>query len=468
MAKATKTEVMDLSKFKSSNLPELQGKKESIAEVIKNNPIKDITDNASYEDMKKSRTAVKTLRTSLERESKDVISKLKTIVIDSVKSEYETLILGVVAAELERQSKVDVWEAKKEEERKEKLRLEEERVDGIKAKINDFRDIWSTAFDLIKFENLEECENEFTKSLELVNQGRSEFQEFEVLFDRVVGDLLAKFTDKKKTIEEQEQIRLDNLIIEEKKAEQTKICNFQKEWNANIDTLKFEDVQGIKDAFDKSFKLGFKHFKDEFNEVFESITNRLHSQIEFISKQEEQRVIAEKQKIDADTLALEKIELEKQRDNNIYNYRKNQLEKLGFWSIFTERELMSEEGIKLSLLAFSNEEFESYLKSVEKASEPKEELISKEEVNFSGVDYENTPISESVDLPSEENKVITFEVEGNTPFGYRKNPPQEVEFEETWDSIFNDIENWNELVIPHCDIVKKYLEDIYNVPSKKQ
>lgn len=75
---------------------------------------------------------------------------------------------------------------------------------------------------------------------------------------------------------------------------------------------------------------------------------------------------------------------------------------------------------------------------------------------------------EKADFPSEENKVITFEVEGNTPFGYRKNPPQEVEFEETWDSIFNDIENWNELVIPHCDIVKKYLEDIYNVPSKKQ
>ena len=47
MAKEKSTEIIDLSKFKSANLPELQGKKESIAEVIKNNPIKDIVDNAS-------------------------------------------------------------------------------------------------------------------------------------------------------------------------------------------------------------------------------------------------------------------------------------------------------------------------------------------------------------------------------------------------------------------------------------
>ena len=36
---------------------------------------KDIIDNASYEDMKKSRTAVKTLRTSLEKEQKDVVGR---------------------------------------------------------------------------------------------------------------------------------------------------------------------------------------------------------------------------------------------------------------------------------------------------------------------------------------------------------------------------------------------------------
>jgi len=65
--KKSQVAVIDFTKFDIQQLPELHGKKEEIKKVIEANPVVKITDNASYELAKKSRTAVKTLRTSLEK-----------------------------------------------------------------------------------------------------------------------------------------------------------------------------------------------------------------------------------------------------------------------------------------------------------------------------------------------------------------------------------------------------------------
>ena len=86
MAKAQKQElaVIDFTQFSVAQLPELKGKKEEIASIIEANPIVEIVDNATYESAKKSRTAVKTLRTGLEKEQKDVKKKIKEHVLDVV------------------------------------------------------------------------------------------------------------------------------------------------------------------------------------------------------------------------------------------------------------------------------------------------------------------------------------------------------------------------------------------------
>jgi hypothetical protein len=62
--------VIDFTQFSVAQLPELKGKKEEIASIIEANPIVEIVDNATYESAKKSRTAVKTLRTSLRKNRK--------------------------------------------------------------------------------------------------------------------------------------------------------------------------------------------------------------------------------------------------------------------------------------------------------------------------------------------------------------------------------------------------------------
>jgi hypothetical protein len=398
MAKQVKNEIIDLSKFKSENLPELQGKKESIAEVIKNNPIKDVIDNSSYEDMKKSRTAVKTLRTGLERESKEVVSKLKAIVIESVKTQYESLIQEVRLAEEVRQEKVSAWEEVKELERLEKVRLEEERINGIKETIAEFKENWEKEISVMQYENIQDIKDGYSISVSEVD--RNLLQEYDVLFEQATNYIDDVFQNKISTLTEQENIRVENLVIAEKKSEQTKIWMWQKDWNSSIDTFKFEDIQGIKEAFDRSFIIGFKHFKEDFNQTFTSVSVRLSMQIEFLSKQEEQRLTDEKNRI-----AQEKFEKEKAE--------------------FEAKKLVLDAKLAESL----------------KPNPIKEVVLEK------------------VELPMLEDKVI-LDTEVLV---------QEVEFEESWDSIFNyiadkiDYGSKQDVLLQVLNI----LQEDYNVPTKK-
>ena len=324
MAKTVKTAevaIIDFTKFDVQQLPEFIGKKEEIKAVIKANPIVEITDNATYESAKKSRTAVKTTRTGLEKEKKDVADRIKNNVLGVVNTEYDKLIEDVKKEETLRQEKVTAWETKKEEEHVEKARLEQERIDGIKKSIGEFGDTWEKAFSLIKFENIKECQKTFDESVSVVDA--SEFQEYEVLFTDKVSYLTNLLNSKIATLTEQEKIRLDNIVLDEKKSEMAKIGQFEKTWNANIDTLKFEDISpDLRDSLEEA-KLGnLKHYQSEFDEKYTSIENRLNAQIEFVSKQETQRLAEAK-------LEKEKAEFEKMQAEAKFQERKKYLIELG-------------------------------------------------------------------------------------------------------------------------------------------
>lgn len=165
--------------------------------------------------LKKSRTAVKTLRTGLEKEQKDVKKKIKEHVLDVVDREYDTLVLGVKTAEQSRQEPIDVWEEKKEQERQEKARLEQQRIDGIKAKIKFFSDSWTENINNLKFSEIAEVSKLFGSVVDLFD--KKSLEEFDVLFDREASNLAQLMQNKISTLQEQEQIRIDNLLIQEKK-----------------------------------------------------------------------------------------------------------------------------------------------------------------------------------------------------------------------------------------------------------
>lgn len=423
MAKEQKTElaVIDFTKFSVAQLPELKGKKEEIASIIKTNPIVEIVDNATYESAKKSRTAVKTLRTGLEKEQKDVKKKIKEHVLDIVDKEYDTLVLGVKSAEQSRQEPITAWEEKKEQERQEKARLEQERIDGIKSTISLFKKGWEIKISELTFEGIDTL-------IEDLNITDSEFdrvslQEFEVLFDDAISSLRNVLDIKIHTLHEQEKIRIDNLVIEEKNSENRKIQSWQNTWNTNISSLVFDDITDVKKSFRQSKLADLKHYSAEYEEIYSSTEKRLHSQIEFISKAEEQRIakekfdkeqaeIAEKNRIAQEKFLKEKQEFEEKQANAKFQERKNIVSDEGYWELFFKGEC-NEEGsfAKAKLLAYSDEEFENFVKAIIEARTPKlnpdQELMqTSSEISDSKVVFEDVsqksvePISE---FESEEN-----------------------------------------------------------------
>ena len=320
MAKKQELAVIDFTQFSVAQLPELKGKKDEIKSVIEANPIVEIVDNATYESAKKSRTAVRTLRTSLESEQKTVKKRIKENVLDVVDKEYDTLVLGVKSAEQSRQSPIDAWETKKEQEKQEKARLEQERIDGIKTKISDYVASWKEAFGFMVFGSIKEVSENFAESN--ANFDKTALQEFDVLFDREVSTLTELLENKISTLEEQEQIRVDNLLIQEKNAEQSLIQEWQRTWNANIDTLSVSDIVDVKSVLVKSKLANLKHYVSGYEEIYLSTEKRLNSQIEFVSKAEEQRIAQEK-------LDQEKEEFEKKQAEAKFKERCKQLTDLG-------------------------------------------------------------------------------------------------------------------------------------------
>jgi len=474
MGKGTKTEltVIDFTKFSVAQLPELKGKKEEIASIIKANPIVEIVDNATYESAKKSRTAVKTLRTGLEKEQKDVKKKIKELVLDVVDKEYDTLVLGVKSAEQSRQEPIDVWEEKKEQERQEKAHLEQERIDGIKSKISIFFMDWSAKIGSLQFADLENFEAEFKKSIEDYN--RNELQEFEVLFDDSLSNLTYMFSEKKANLIAQEKIRIDNLVIEEKNSENRKIQSWQNTWNANINSLVFDDISDVKKSFRQS-KLEFlKHYTTEYDEIYSSTEKRLHSQIEFISKAEEQRIA--KEKFDKDKADFEAKQLEAK-----FQERKKYLIELGMIDDEKERLVFQDYELKYShIKQFNEPNWNEIIEFIhQKISESKSEKefqeepisggvyvgpskvvsniynpadVSDTEVVFEDVSQKSVEPIVEFDLPKEEDSVIYSGVYKNLTEDFAS---FELKF------FIKDLPKFEHLTL------KEFLKD-FNIPTKKQ
>ena len=63
-----KQEISKIENFNVNALEEIKGKEKLIESVIKENPFVKIVDNKTYEEGKKSLTALRTCRTDLEKE----------------------------------------------------------------------------------------------------------------------------------------------------------------------------------------------------------------------------------------------------------------------------------------------------------------------------------------------------------------------------------------------------------------
>lgn len=459
MAKQTKeVAVIDFEKFSVAQLPELQGKKEEIKGIIEANPVVEIVDNSTYELAKKSRTAVKSLCTGLEGEQKTVKKRIKEFVLDAVDKEYDTLVLGARSALKERQEPITAWEDKKEQERLEKVRLEELRVKQIKEAIQNFKDTLIDNVNDLIFEGVSGFNEMFERYSSEFD--RSKLAEFEVLFDDALLVIRQLADSKIKTLTEQEQIRIDNLLIQEKNAENSRIQEWQRTWNANIDTLTFDDVKDVKSVLVKSKLANLKHYSTEYNEIYTSTEKRLNSQIELISKAENQRIAQEK-------FQKEKAEFEAKQLEAKYQERKKFLVDEDYWRIYLLAECAEEEDVaKSKLLDYSGEAFEDFKLAVLKAKESKEEIKTDEiakgqekewkkgitEKNYIG-DYHEEDVHEvAAAKPIEKESVFDVSKIEN----------------QIWKNIYNLFQDQTQL---KKDLSIKdafdWLSENYNVPNRK-
>jgi hypothetical protein len=320
-------QIVDFSTFNIQQLPEFKGKKEEIKSVIKANPVIKITDNATYELAKKSRTTVRSTRTGLENEKKEVANKIKTHVLNVVNNEYDLLIEEVRSEESLRQEEVTRWEDIKEQERLEKLRLEQERIDGIKAKIDEIGILFVNKVQGLSFASISEFEEELT--LFKTIQDKALFQEFEVLYNDKMDYIDNLFEAKRKTLTEQEEIRLEQIRLAEERAENERKSNIQNsitkwynDWSVAIDILSFFNYSGYFSDFQNEKPLNCQEFQSEFTEKRALLVQKFESKIALLNQIEENRIAAEK-------LAQEKAEFEAKQKEARFEERKKALTEIG-------------------------------------------------------------------------------------------------------------------------------------------
>jgi hypothetical protein len=374
--------LIKLDEFNIQQLPELQNKKQEVSAKLEQFKYVEIKDNATYEEAKKSRTGARTLRTDLQKEQKAVEKKIKDHVLVPVKTAYDELIDTVLPIENKQQDEVSRWDEIKEQERQEKLLLEQQRVDGIKAKIKEFGDVWEQAFSLMKYENIKECVDTFKESIEVVDT--KELEEFEILFTDKVDDLRFKLNSKITLLEKEEELRLERERLAQIQAEQnrvnaikTKIDSWEKNWLYVINNLEFRNISVTQNEFETQIALDCQELQSEYAEKRNQIQELLSAKVSQLKEAEDQR-------IERENFLKEKAEFEAKQVEAKFQERKKFLIDEDYWRIYLLAECgESEWTAENNLKNFSDSEFEDFklaiLKSKELVSVIGEEIIKEEE-----------------------------------------------------------------------------------------
>ncbi len=193
-------EIIKLEQFDANKLPELQGWKEKQEQLVKDNPFMEITDNTTYTEAKKRRTALVSGRTEIQKADKLIASKL-TQFRKKVGALSDELIAITLPYEEKQQEEVKRYEAEKEKERQKKIRLEQERIQGIKTNINNLFEKWKAGISSYTFEAIKDVE--IVKVLAEIDT--EQFQEFAEDWNDKTRVLVDLFNEKKSQLETQEQ-----------------------------------------------------------------------------------------------------------------------------------------------------------------------------------------------------------------------------------------------------------------------
>ncbi len=480
--------LIKLDEFNIQQLPELQNKKQEVSAKLEQFKYVEIKDNSTYEEAKKSRTGARTLRTDLQKEQKAVEKKIKDHILVPVKTAYDELIDTVLPIENKQQDEVSRWEEIKEKERQEKLLLEQKRVEGIKAKIKEFGDVWEQAFSLMKYENIEECKKTFKESVDVVDV--KELEEFEILFTDKVSDLRAKLDSTIILLTAEEELRLERKRLAQIQAEQnrvnaikTKIDSWEKNWLYVINNLEFRNISVTQNEFETQTALDCQELQSEYAEKRNQIQELLLAKVLQLKEAEEQR-------IERENFLKEKAEFEAKQIKLRTESRIKQLTDLGIEEDVIFDELGKGQWANNKNLAetSSDEIWSQHLEWVKtqiKLRDKKEEPIKADGYSTSEESYveqgrliedgNGVLIDTATGLPYKEGEVKIFNsstVETITGKLVTRRIAEIKDdcfvLEETWADILEKFSNSEDCrFINDAEEFCNWLSENYNVPTKK-
>ncbi|WP_086985253.1 hypothetical protein [Elizabethkingia miricola] len=333
-----------------NSLPELQGLKEKQIHIRDSNPYVEIIDNKTYEDAKKARTTLVSARTDIEKQEK-VISKKINDFKSAVKDVHIELINITKPSEDKQQDEVRRYEAVKEAEKAEKERLEQERINNIKIKIDT---LISEAYDIIKilrFSDIDSLSSDFEENL--YKTELAQFEEFELDFNEKLIHVKNSLSEKIQALTESENQRLEKLRLEEE-------AKRLAEERAEIERKRKEDEE----------KLAAERKAEEDRLA------KIKADQEAKLQKERERIAAEKAKQDEE-LAAKRAEIE--AENKKIQDEKNRLAQVEADRIAkeeSERKAKEEEERKVKEAAEAEERAKAEAARLESLRPDKEKAIS--------------------------------------------------------------------------------------------
>ncbi len=201
-----------LQKLDPKNLSELKEFEKSQKQLVEDHPFVEITDSASYKEAKKNRTALKTGRTTIEKQDRTIGSVVSSF-RKGTKAEAERLILITQPHEEKQQSEIDRHEAILQAEKDRKERIEQERIDGIKNKIEEVKYKLMNHIESMTYENIKH-------SFQLYNDEISsvcdfDFAEYKFIFDEMVQEQRTALKATKTNLEEEHKQKLIEKKVDE-------------------------------------------------------------------------------------------------------------------------------------------------------------------------------------------------------------------------------------------------------------
>ncbi|WP_379963938.1 hypothetical protein [Epilithonimonas sp. UC225_85] len=303
----TKTPVFEIEKIEAENLPELQGLKDKQIQIVKDNPFIEIVDSKTYEEAKKSRTALVSARTSIENQDKFLASLVKKF-REKIGAKTAELIAITKPHEDKQQDEVKRYEAIKEAEKAEKTRIEEERKSGIKSSIDAIIKTATDKIEKLSFELINTLKADFEENL--FKTDTTPFEEFELDFNEKLMTVKTLFNAKIQQLQLAENQRLENIRLKEeadklakeraqmeadKKAEEARLAKAKSDQEAELQkqrkALAAEKKKQDDEAAAKALEA--KKLQDEESAKLQKYREELEAEKSRIAKIESNRIAKE-------------------------------------------------------------------------------------------------------------------------------------------------------------------------------